>query len=480
MSGARGFGGSRVGIAARALMVGGVVALGALALNPLQGRADMPPTFAADYVSSTLAGGEPFIIYSHAGNDLIYAAHEGTTHLDRNGIPQADSSCDILPPGQIPSGYICEPYDNHINQWYSTDGGATWILDAAGPGGNPLGVSQVPDTGFSDPSLTEDAPAGNDPSTQNVYDTGIDLANDALYASNDGGQEWGGTPQCQEGDRPWLAGGHNGEIFLATDLEGSIGGASGHAYVYGQITAKVGNNVGAITCNILHPTQDPKGGDSQDYYDHITGDIVEGAQFGHSGGTVGEGVGVMSNASSVWGGSLTAAPSCGATGCFQDHEGTNCTTNLTSAGVDPALCTELGPIFPDIAIDQGNTTYVVWATGAYSTTQTGNGCTSATAAGGPNILPNSVYMMSTPDEGQHWSLPEPIATPATSGGNTVLWPWITAGAAGNVAIVWYQSNQLTDPDCDSAALQPGGHPTKWTLQEATIFTRRAPHIRHRP
>ena len=39
-----------------------------------------------------------------------------------------------------------------------------------------------------------------------VYNTGIDLVNDALFSSVDGGKSWDrGTAQC-DGDRPWLAG----------------------------------------------------------------------------------------------------------------------------------------------------------------------------------------------------------------------------------------------------------------------------------
>jgi hypothetical protein len=122
-----------------------------------------------------------------------------------------------------------------------------------------------------------------------------------------------------------------------------------------------------------------------------------------------------------------------------------------------------------MAIDQGNTTYVVWATDP-TVPNTTTGCSgSGVSLGGNAVLPNTVYMMYTSDEGHTWSQPLPIATPTTTGGTTVIWPWVTAGAAGNVAVVWYQANQLTDPDCDSAALQPGGSPTQWTLREASIF-----------
>ncbi len=468
---------------ARVLIGIGVVGLGVLALNPVSGKATTQPTFAADYVDNALAGGEPFVIYSHAGSDLVYAAHQGTTHLDKNGVPTVDSACDVLPPGNTPKGFVCS-YTNHINQWYSTDGGVTWTLVSAT--NNPLAGTTAASTGFSDPSLTEDAPPASS-GPQNIYDTGIDLANDALYASNDGGKTWNGTPQCTEGDRPWLAGGQNGEVFLATDLEvPAANGASGHAYFHGLVE-ETGTTIATITCN-QDAISDPAGGDAQDYYDRNgdacttltvsppcpgadTGDIIEGASGFSDGGF---GIGVLPDASSAWP-AATAINNTGApTGKFIDSEGTNCKTNAEignptpgAAGTDATLCSELGPITPEIAIDQGNTTYVVWATNPRSSSN-GNGCSGASAAGGPAILPNSIYMIYTKDEGKTWSTPLTIADPSTSGGNTLLWPFVTAGAAGNVAVVWYQSTQLTDPDCDSEGILTGT-PTPWTLQEATIF-----------
>jgi hypothetical protein len=33
----------------------------------------------------------------------------------------------------------------------------------------------------------------------------------------------------------------------------------------------------------------------------------------------------------------------------------------------------------------------------------------------------------------------------------VLWPWTAVGSPGNASVVWYQMDQLVDPDCDIAA-----------------------------
>jgi hypothetical protein len=402
-------------------------------LGPVAGQAkSTPPAFSADYVSTTLGGGEPFVIYSHGAGDLVYSGHEGTTHIDRTYTTTPGSSCDI----RTMTGFLCS-YDNQVNIWYSTDRGRTWTKSP----GNPQY------TGFSDPSLTEDA--GN-----NVYDTGIDLANDAVYASSDGGKTWDvGTPQCHEGDRPWLAGGKPGEVFMSTDTE-----EAGHETFRGTITGS------SLTCS-SNGIADPGGG-GQNYYDHQTGDLIEGVGF-HDGGY---GIGILHNASNA---DFSSTPT---TTPFVDHEGIDCKRY-------PQYCTELGPLAPEIAIDHNHTVYVVWATNPRSSSGT-LGCNQIIPNdnGGPTLLQNQIVMIYTTDGGKTWSTPKVIANPMPDpsdsksdpfNGHTVLWPWITAGAAGNVSVAYYEANQLTDPDCDSANLD-GHQPTQWTIQVANIFGATSP------
>ena len=416
------------GARVRPLLVGAACAgLGTLAVAPLGGQASGGLTFSAGYVSTTLGGGEPFVIYSHGSNDLVYSAHEGTTHIDKNYVATPGSSCDI----KTATGFLCS-YNNQINIWYSTNGGNTWTKSP----GNPAY------TGFSDPSLTEDL--GN-----NIYDTGIDLANDAVYASPDGGKTWAaGTPQCHDGDRPWLGGGKAGEVFMATDTVEGPG--DGHGVFHGTLAN------GTLTCSAngisdsgTAANRKSFNGQGQIYYDRATGDLIEGTNWSDGG----FGIGVLPNASNA---DFTGA----GTSSFRDSESSALCTSFSS------FCTELGPLAPEIAIDQGNTTYVVWATNPRVASGT-YGCSQTTpnAIGGPTPLANQVVMISTPDEGKTWSKPVVIASPGT----TVLWPWITAGAAGNVSVVWYQGDQVTDPDCDGAALAPGGRPTNWTMRVANIF-----------
>jgi len=422
----------------RTIILASMAAVGvpAMALAPLAARADgQSPTFTAEYVSTSIGGGEPFVIYSKATGNLIYSGHEGTTHIDKNFVTTPGSSCDI----QTASGFICS-YDNHVNDWYSTDNGKTWTRSLDSP----------INTGFSDPSLTEDA-AGN------VYNTGIDLANDALFLSADGGKSFvTGTPQCSQGDRPWLAGGTAGEVFLGTDLE-----LGTHTVFKGFVEPGAtpgGNQQLTIVCSksgISHGAAATSSGiGSPMAYDSRDDSLIEPIR---GAGKIG--IGVLPKASSAFGSDPSQTP----TGAFVDRMDSGLKTSFFDAIQD------------SLAISQGsdNTIYVVWATGDRDPAGK-NGCGSYSPVSGgtlgkATLLPNKVMMAWTGDEGLTWSAPVEVAGPDTTGGTTMVWPWVTAGAAGNVSVAWFQADQSTDPDCDSAALLPNGRATNWTLQVANVF-----------
>src|SRR3954463_2104369 len=160
------------------------------------------PTYVDD--TGRLAGGEPVLTTDPVHHTIVYSSHEGTTHIYKQGLPSETTFLFL-------SGYR-----NQVNNWTSTDGGKTWkFAELAGSG-----FTQPPtqNTGFSDPDLAQDAGG-------RIYNTGIDLANDSLFSSADGGKTWDrGTPQCHDGDRPWLAGGKKDEVFLATNLQEPGGG----------------------------------------------------------------------------------------------------------------------------------------------------------------------------------------------------------------------------------------------------------------
>ena len=200
-----------------------------------------------------LAGGEPLVIADNVHHTLIYTAHEGTTHLYRNGI--------------VNSADFVANYRNQVNIWVSKNDGRTWKRDNF----DGTGFATIPtqNSGFSDPDLTQDEGG-------RIYNTGIDLANDALFSTNDGGYNWDrGTIQCHDGDRPWLAGGKKDEVFLATNtLEGTL------SHQIFQSTD------GGNTCE---SSGVPDAGDFPDgadftgygklYYDHHNGKLIEPVLF---------------------------------------------------------------------------------------------------------------------------------------------------------------------------------------------------------
>src|SRR3954466_16105988 len=154
-----------------------------------QGVGFSPPQF----VDRELAGGEPLTIADPVHHTIVYTSHEGTTHLYQPGF--------FSP---LPFGVN---YRNQVNIWTSDDDGGSWQrTGVAGFSADPTKSS-----GFSDPDLTVDE-------SGRIYNTGIDLVNDSVFSSQDGGKTYDkGNPNCHNGDRPWLAGGKKDEVFLATN-----------------------------------------------------------------------------------------------------------------------------------------------------------------------------------------------------------------------------------------------------------------------
>ncbi|MFL6066390.1 MAG: hypothetical protein ACJ74N_01500 [Gaiellaceae bacterium] len=361
------------------------------ALPGSSAAATTAPAFAPPvYVDQQLAGGEPEVFADVLHGRLIYTSHEGTTHLYRDGITNS-------PWGDFA---FVSNYCNQVNTWTSPDGGANWYRDRYLGTTCPQNLTY---TGFSDPDLTQDAGG-------RVYNTGIDLANDALFSSLDGGQTWDkGTANCHDGDRPWLAGGLTDQVYLATDtVEGS---GSGHQVF---VSTDGGNSCSA--------TGIPDNGTLADggswtafgklYYDKLNGSVVEPAIFQHGDGSVGIGISTL--------------PAGGT--AFTPHEGYRGTSIFAH--------------WPAIAIDKAGTVYVTWDTDERQAGTSG-GCD-----GAQTPAANSIMLLSTKDLGKTWSAPATVAHPGTR----VFWPWIAAGDSGKVSVVWYQTEPqdgLPDLDCQT-------------------------------
>jgi hypothetical protein len=372
--------------------VAGLTVALALSFAPEAGAAGPAVTFAPPvYVSHTLAGGEPLVMSDPRSGTLVYTSHEGTTHLYGPGF---------FSPVGVPD-FIAN-YRNQVNIWTSTDSGATWKVDNLAASG--FNTNPAQSQGFSDPDLTMDEGG-------RIYNTGIDLANDAVFSSQDGGRTWDkGTVQCHDGDRPWLAGGKPNQVFMATDTEeGSVSG-SGHRIFQ---STDGGNTCGLTGTDDFGPA--PGGGSytgfGKLYYDHQNGKLVEPALFDSDGdGNYDNGVGVSVG---TFGGKFTP----------------------TKVSGDKVY-----GHWPAIAIDPGGTIYLVWDTA----TTTGG---ASDACGNPPPAANQIKMAVSHDFGKTFSAPVTIAAPQNA---RAFWPWIVAGDPGKVSIVWYQTNQLVDVDCQKS------------------------------
>lgn len=176
------------------LVAGLPLAGAALGSSPACGAALKPPALAFGkrvYIDRNRAGGEPVSVVGQDGS-INVSAHAGTTHIykDPTALPGA--------------GDFVKGYSNETLNWRSTDGGKTWTY----VGLPVVGAHTATSTGFSDPDYAIDA-------SGRIYNTEIDLANVSVFSSGDDGQSYSrGNPEVTSGDRPWLTGGGENEVYL--------------------------------------------------------------------------------------------------------------------------------------------------------------------------------------------------------------------------------------------------------------------------
>jgi len=355
--------------------VAGVATL-SIAAAPTFGSGTSPIGFAKPtYVDKQLAGGEPIAFYDRLHQTYIYSSHEGTTHTLHDGLYK----------GAGQTADWASNYRNQVNIWTSRDGHAWQRVNLDGTG---FASDPSKNQGFSDPDLTQDDGG-------RVYNTGIDLANDALFSSNDGGRTWDrGTVQCHEGDRPWLAGAHKNEVFLATDPTYS---ANGHT-IYRSTD-------GGNTCGSFGIGDFGTGftGFGKLYYNRANGSLVEPVIWSSGNAASYIGLGILPNASKA----------------FDKQKGA-----FHQIRISPTK--DLLTHFPAVALDTAGNIYLSW------TDYPKNG-------------KNSVWFAETDMNGKILVKPHVVSHPGT----TVLWPWMIAGTPGNASIVWYQYDKVT-PNPDTA------------------------------
>jgi hypothetical protein len=390
--------------------LGVIAALAALALPVAAARAADPVGFSQpQYIDKELAGGEPLLWNDPLHHTLLYTSHEGTTHLYQPGLLSAAGDFQFI-----------SNYRNQVILWLSKDDGATWTrVNYMGTG---FRTDPTENTGFSDPDFTQDAGG-------RIYDTGIDLANDALFSTADGGLTWDrGTIQCNDGDRPWLAGGVKDEVFMATDTAedgGSDPTGTGHAIFQstdgGETCQKAATDYGATSAGGAEAYV----GYGKLYMDHARQRLIEPELYQKhdsqgNAKTIGIGVGTWQRGQSQF------TPHFIASTTLQGH-------------------------FPSIALDPEDNVYLVWDTDPRDPQGKG-GCN-----GNPTPLANQIMLAVSKDWGQTWSTPVAVASP----GARALWPWAVAGDSGKLNVVWYQSDKVNDPDCAPAD-------AKWTIYDAQV------------
>ena len=339
------------------------------------------------YVDDQLAGSEGFVMEAPArtpsgGADpqrrLIYVTHEGTTLFYRTGASQSPTG----------DSDFASTYRNQVNLWTSTDDGKTWQRSdfaKVGPVGSGFHTNPTENTGFSDPDITADGDG-------NVYITGIDLANDALVSSPDGGATWPtGTAQCREGDRPWLAGGPGHTVFLANDPE------------EGPWQVVRSTDAGA-SCSTAYLDRQP--GNATGYgkivYDETTDTLWDAAITGNTVGAIS-----FAGANAAFDkASGSSSPTPTSIGTFTYHQITppGQTTSFNTFWKAQLAESSDPPPAP-------RTLYVVWSTQESPT--------------------NHVYLASSTDNGEHWT-----TTTVASPTGTAYSPWVTAGTDGRAAVAW--------------------------------------------
>ena len=336
-------------------------------------------------VDDTRAGGEPVMWTDPMHKVIVYSSHAGTTHLYKPGLVSG-GALDFI-----------STYRNQVFMWRSEDDGRTFKrIDYAGG----FATDPTKNSGFSDPDFTQDAGG-------RIYNTGINLANTALFSSPDGGKTWdAGTVQCVPGDRPWLAGGRKDEVFLADNVLNSGGGPTHQVFQ----STDAGNTCPATGIPAGGTTEAGEDwtGNGKILYDRATDTVVEPANFmGGSGGVTGVGIDTWTREDKAF------KPSKAADSSMFAH-------------------------WPAISIDDGGTLYEVWDDAPVSETENG-GCN-----GAPSPLANHILMAYTKDFGKTWSKPIKIAAPAN---HRVFWPWVAAGEAGRVSVVWYETDKVADIGC---------------------------------
>lgn len=288
--------------------------------------------------------------------------------------------------------------------WSSTDGGHTY---AALPQPNEVSSTSGGTTGFAPGGGDTDlatAPAKNSSGGYNLYVASLTLGSVTVSLSQDGGHTWANdvTSATVPGDdREWIAAAGANGFYLSYHAVGA-----GDEIIVNQGQVVGGQPITVQTYDAINPAQ-------TDIYlgtveDNEIGNIAVDPKTG--------------DVYQVFVGcppSPTAVASCSAFNTAYLAVGVPSTTGgvTTLTFTDyviyqsPSTSAGFGNNFPAVAVDTAGNVYATWSDD------------------------QNVYLAYSTDHGQHWSAPGKVNHGTAA--MTAIYPWLTAGRAGHVDVVFY-------------------------------------------
>lgn len=308
------------------------------------------------------------------------------------------------------SSAFVENYSGQTYQYVNDDGDDSWqFVERLGLSEDQVSpVEGIPATGFSDPEFAIDQ-AGN------VFISEINLANVAVSKSSDGGHSYGlqNVFSFTMSDRQWMAADRADELYMAAS--GFGGGAFGpHEGVVGELDHFLAKSTdGGVTWNEPF-TIDPIVGDLQ--IDHDRGILY--SLFEQDG-------------------TLSMAR-------FPDirQQDTDFTVEVFPIASDIGLSGVQRLIDPTFDLDGEGNLYATWSDN------------------GSGLRPQGIYYAYSTDQGETWSLPHRVDPSAEAD----VWPWITVGERGQVAVTWLQGDKVIEGTLPG---EEGGDDTEWHVAVAT-------------
>lgn len=295
--------------------------------------------------------------------------------------------------------------------YYFSDDGETWDFVPRTPVSAAAPVVGAPGTGFSDPEFAIEQDG-------TVYVSEINLANVAVSKSEDGGRSYElvNVFSFTQSDRQWMAADGDGELYMTANGFGGGPFPQGAVGNLGHFMAK--STDGGLTWGEASTTN-PRG----------VGDI----QIDHDRGILYE---------------MTAAGDTLQMARFPNirEESTDFTVEHFTIAEGVAMSGVQRLIDPTFDMDANGNLYATWSDNP----------------GGDAEAQGIFYAYST-DQGETWSEPQKIDI----GAEDDVWPWITVGRPGNVAVTWLESSEATAAQLGGEA---GGEDAEWHVMVAHTDT----------